>query len=161
MAAVIQTRAKWSSEVGAELIEFALVFPLLLLVVMGIIDFGFLFQRYEVVTNAAREGARVAVLPGYLPPDAAARAEQYLTLGGLTGPHDPPVVVQLPPTIVITNSGIYCTTATSVTVTYPHAYSFVGGIAAYFGSSAFGSPRSLSATAEMRNEVPGAVCAGP
>ena len=32
---------------------------------LGIIDFGFLFQRYEVVTNAAREGARVAILPGY------------------------------------------------------------------------------------------------
>lgn len=52
------------SERGAELIEFALVFPVLLLVVLGIVDFGFLFQRMEVVTNAAREGARIAVLPG-------------------------------------------------------------------------------------------------
>ena len=41
------------------------MFPTLLLVMLGIIDFGFLFQRYEVVTNAAREGARVAILPGY------------------------------------------------------------------------------------------------
>ena len=56
------------SERGAELIEFALVFPTLLLVMLGIIDFGFLFQRYEVVTNAAREGARVAILPGYSMP---------------------------------------------------------------------------------------------
>ena len=47
------------------LIEFALVFPMLLLVMLGIIDFGRLFQRYEVLTNAAREGTRVAVLPGY------------------------------------------------------------------------------------------------
>jgi hypothetical protein len=45
-------------EKGAELIEFALVFPLLLLVMFGIMDFGLLFQRYETVTNAAREGAR-------------------------------------------------------------------------------------------------------
>ena len=50
---------------GAELIEFAFIFPLLLLVCLGIVDFGLLFQRYEVLTNAAREGARVAVLPGY------------------------------------------------------------------------------------------------
>ena len=35
---------------------------------LGIIDFGFLFQHYEVVTNAAREGARVAILPGYRTP---------------------------------------------------------------------------------------------
>ena len=49
-----------ASERGAELIEFALVFPLLLLIVLGIVDFGFMFQRLEVVTNAAREGARIA-----------------------------------------------------------------------------------------------------
>jgi hypothetical protein len=55
---------------GAELIEMAFVLPILLLVVAGIIDFGFLFQRFVVVTNAAREGARVAVLPGYLPSTA-------------------------------------------------------------------------------------------
>ena len=47
------------------MIEFALIFPLLLLVILGIVDFGFLFQRYEVLTNATREGARMAVLPGY------------------------------------------------------------------------------------------------
>ena len=56
---------------GAELIEFALVFPLLLLVMVGIMDFGLLFQRYETVTNAAREGARIAVLPGYAQADVA------------------------------------------------------------------------------------------
>ncbi len=49
---------------GAALVEFALVLPLLLVIIGGIVDFGFLFQRYEVVTNAAREGARLAVLPG-------------------------------------------------------------------------------------------------
>ena len=61
-------RRFWASERGAELVEFAFVFPTLLLVMLGIIDFGFLFQRYEVVTNAAREGARVAILPGYQTP---------------------------------------------------------------------------------------------
>ncbi len=53
------------SEHGAELIEMAIVTPLLLLLVFGIVDFGFLFQRYVVLTNAAVEGARVASLPGY------------------------------------------------------------------------------------------------
>jgi Flp pilus assembly protein TadG len=54
------------SERGAALVEFALVLPLLLVVIAGIVDFGFLFQRYEVLTNAAREGARLASLPGYI-----------------------------------------------------------------------------------------------
>ena len=61
------------SERGAELIEFALVFPLLLLSSSGIVDFGFMFQRFEVVTNAAREGARMAVLPGYATADVKTR----------------------------------------------------------------------------------------
>ena len=54
------------SDAGSELVELALALPLVLLVIAGVIDFGFLFQRYEVVTNAAREGARMAVLSGYL-----------------------------------------------------------------------------------------------
>ena len=61
-------------ERGAALVEFALVLPLLLVVIAGIVDFGFLFQRYEVVTNAAREGARLASLPSYNGQTALIRA---------------------------------------------------------------------------------------
>src|SRR5438105_3533494 len=49
-------------EQGQAIIEMALTLPLLLLVVLGMFDFGLLFQRFEVVTNAAREGARLGVL---------------------------------------------------------------------------------------------------
>jgi Flp pilus assembly pilin Flp len=154
MAAVSGVRSRWANESGAELIEFALVLPLLLLVLLGIIDFGFLFQRYEVVTNAAREGARVAVLPGYADADVVARVNQYLTAGGLNGPHDPPVVAHPAPISV----GGYCAAVTSVTVTYPYSYSFVGGIAAYFGAGGLGSRTALTAISEMRNELPAAGC---
>ena len=68
---------------GQAVIELALCLPLLLLVVLGIFDFGFMFQRYEVVTNAAREGARVGILPDYTTTDASNRALQYLDAGGL------------------------------------------------------------------------------
>lgn len=64
MAPITPTERK-PSERGAALVEFALVLPLLLVVIAGIVDFGFVFQRYEVITNAAREGARIAMLPGY------------------------------------------------------------------------------------------------
>ena len=63
--ATVTRRARWHSERGAELIEMVVVLPLLLLVLFGIIDFGFMFQRYVVLTNAAMEGARVGILPGY------------------------------------------------------------------------------------------------
>ena len=147
-------RSRWSSESGAELIEFALVLPLLLLVLLGIIDFGFLFQRYEVVTNAAREGARVAVLPGYGDADVQARVDQYLAAGGLTGAHAPPVIGH-PPAVAVAG---YCSAVTTVTVTYPYTYSFVAGVAGYFGANGLATRSTLTATAEMRNELPGAGC---
>ena len=62
-------RRRLRSERGAELVEFALILPLLLFIILGLVDFGFMFQRFEVVTNAAREGARIAVLPGYVTAD--------------------------------------------------------------------------------------------
>ena len=69
------------TERGQAIVELALTLPLLLLVVLGIFDFGLMFQRFEIVTNAAREGARVAVLPDYTDPhQAEVHAENYLAL---------------------------------------------------------------------------------
>ena len=113
MAAVRRSRSRWSDESGAELIEFALSLPILLLLAFGIMDFGLLFRRYEVVTNAAREGARVGVLPGYAEADVTARVTQYLTAGGLTAT---PTLTFAYPT---QSSGGHCWGMTSVTVGYP------------------------------------------
>lgn len=49
-------------ESGQALVEFALVLPLLLLLVFGIIEFGRIFQASLVVSHAAREGARQGVV---------------------------------------------------------------------------------------------------
>lgn len=48
------------SERGAAVVEFALVLPLLILLVFGIIEFGRAYNLYLGVTHAAREGARIA-----------------------------------------------------------------------------------------------------
>lgn len=47
---------------GSGLVEFALVAPLLLAILLGIIDFGILARNSLVIANAAREGARAAAL---------------------------------------------------------------------------------------------------
>jgi Flp pilus assembly protein TadG len=47
---------------GQALVETALVLPILLLILTGIIDFGFLFNNYLIVSNASREGVRSAVV---------------------------------------------------------------------------------------------------
>jgi len=47
------------AERGVNVVEFALVLPILLLLVAGIADFGRAFYAYIAITNASREGARL------------------------------------------------------------------------------------------------------
>ncbi|MEW6173975.1 MAG: TadE/TadG family type IV pilus assembly protein [Bacillota bacterium] len=56
--------AKNIGESGQTLVEFALVVPLLLLLVFGTIEFGRIFHAQLVVTSAAQEGARKAAVTG-------------------------------------------------------------------------------------------------
>ncbi|HRT82339.1 MAG TPA: TadE/TadG family type IV pilus assembly protein [Oscillospiraceae bacterium] len=51
-----------TKEKGQSLIEFALILPILLILVGGIIDFGWLFYNQSSLNNAAREGARYAIV---------------------------------------------------------------------------------------------------
>jgi hypothetical protein len=145
---------------GQAVIEMALTLPLLLLILMGIFDFGFQFQRYEVVTNAAREGARVGVLPEYGPDDAKQRAADYLLAGGISGP----VSLTCPPSSgnrKCVDAVIETTTITGssppktvqqirVTVGFDHEYTFVGPIMGLFSSSLGTVP--LRAVSVMRVE---------
>jgi Flp pilus assembly protein TadG len=48
-------------ERGQGLVEFAIIFPFLLLILMGVTEFGFLFLTAHTVQQASREGARMAV----------------------------------------------------------------------------------------------------
>jgi len=54
-------RQRAASERGAALVEFAIVLPLLLILLFGVIDFGFLINRNTMINNAAREGGREAM----------------------------------------------------------------------------------------------------
>lgn len=54
------TKAREDS--GAELFEAALVLPILLMLLLGIITFGRAYNTYQTITRAAREGAKAAVL---------------------------------------------------------------------------------------------------
>jgi Flp pilus assembly protein TadG len=55
-------RSRRRSERGAALIEFVLVAPLFLMLMLGAIDWGWYFVLRETVVNATREGARVAAV---------------------------------------------------------------------------------------------------
>ena len=68
---------------GQALIETAIALPLLLLVSVSIFEFGRAYQTSQVITNAAREGARAAVMPGTTVDDVKARVKSYMQDGEL------------------------------------------------------------------------------
>ena len=140
------------SERGAELIEMALVLPVLLLVLMGIVEFGFMFMRFVVLTNAANEGARVAILPSYGAGDAEARAIAFAEQGGVpTGT----VAAVMTPNIPLTE-GARCATGRRVTVTHAYQFSYLNPIVSMFGPTL--STITLTGRATMREQ--GASVAG-
>ena len=145
--ATVTRRARWHSERGAELIEMVVVLPLLLLVMFGIIDFGFMFQRYVVLTNAAMEGARVGILPNYNTGDAETRAETYAETGGI-----PAGTATATATIVTLNEpGGGTWPGVQVTVNHTYSYQYIGPILSIFGGSA-GSV-TLTSRAIMRRQL--------
>jgi Flp pilus assembly protein TadG len=150
MAQVRQLLRRFCGDEAAQLVEFALVLPMLLLVVLGIAEFGFIFQRYEVVTNAAREGARMAVLPGYTSADVIARVRGYVTNGRVPTTVTNPNIVVADVTIPV-GAGLPPINAKRVTVTYTHSYTFLPNIGNWFGATYTTVP--LQAVAEMRNEA--------
>ena len=58
----LRRRRSHAGEDGASAVEFALVVPLLLLIVFGIVNFGFVFSQQSSLNTAVREGARRAVV---------------------------------------------------------------------------------------------------
>ena len=121
MARLTRMRRRLSSQRGAELVEFALVLPVLLVLMAAIVDMGFLFKDWEVVTNAAREGARAAALPGWVESDVETRVTNYLNAGGLDGSLATTSVD--PVTITV---GARTVTAVKVSVSFPHSYLVLG-----------------------------------
>jgi len=52
-----------AADLGSEIFEFAIVVPLLLMLLIGIVWIGHAYNVYETITRASREGVRYAVLP--------------------------------------------------------------------------------------------------
>lgn len=68
---------------GAAVVEFAIVAPIFFLFVLGIIEFGRMVMVQQVLTNASREGARVAVVDGATTEEVVARARAILNPAGI------------------------------------------------------------------------------
>lgn len=131
------------------MIEFALVFPILVLMFAGIVEFGVLFQRYLVVSNAAREGARVAVLPGYTQTDVQNRVTDYVRNG--TGDTSLTATTVLTVVTITPVAPAQPFPAAQVSVSITHNYWLMGPVSALFGGGSWTSI-TLAARSTMRIE---------
>lgn len=79
----------WRNERGQALAEFALVMPILFLLIAGIIEFGRAWNIKQAVTDAAREGARYTVVQDAVTDTQAevqAKIEERLALAAIDAP---------------------------------------------------------------------------
>jgi Flp pilus assembly protein TadG len=69
---------KMGDKTGASAVEFAIILPVLILFLFGIIEFSILFYDKAVITNASREGARAGIVYHYPEPVNAAAIQQVV-----------------------------------------------------------------------------------
>jgi Flp pilus assembly protein TadG len=141
---------KWRSERGAALLEAAVTIPLLLLVAIGTLEFGRAYQTWQVLTNAAREGARIAVLPNQTQSVVTQRVRDYMQAGQLPRYNTATVTVNSAATITVNGAPVQ---ASQVRVDYPFSFIVLQPVARLVTpSTTLGSAITMRAEAVMRNE---------
>jgi len=141
------SRSAIRSERGAALLETALTLPLLLLITIGIVEFGRAYQTWQVLTNAAREGARVAVLSDSTDANVSATVRNYLQSGQLPGAATATINVER--TVPFGSN-----TASRITVTYPFNFTVLNPVIRLVNSSSTTGQGTtdMVSSALMRNE---------
>lgn len=81
---------------GQAVVEFALVLPVFILLLLGAVEFGRAYLDLHLLTNAAREGARVGSLPGSNELDVQSSVNTFLQNADLSGSWSTSVVVKDP-----------------------------------------------------------------
>ena len=141
------TRTRFrKDERGAALLETAITIPLVLLICVGIFEFGRAYQTSQVLTNAAREGARIAILAGVSDADVRTTVRGYMASGRL--PNAATAAIDVNRNVALgTNS------ASQITVNYPFQFIVLNPVVRLVSpNSTTGQPLTMQAVALMRNE---------
>jgi Flp pilus assembly protein TadG len=131
---------------GAVAVEFALLLPILLLLLFGIVDFGRALNAQITLTQLAREGARLYAL------GVASGTVTTKTQNAALAARVSPVTV----TFVTTACPLNAAAGVDATVKVSYTFSYitpVAAIAKMFGSINFGSSVALTAQCEMPCET--------
>ena len=135
------------NERGAALLETAITIPLILLISVGIFEFGRAYQTAQVLTNAAREGARIAILSGTTDDDVSTVVTKYMKDGGLEFFSKDLVKIDR-------NVAMGVNTASSVTIDYPFQFMVLHPVVQLVrpDDTMTGKPITMKSVALMRNE---------
>ena len=129
----------YRSESGASAVEFALLLPVLMMILFGIIEFGLALYQQAVLTNASREGARLGIvqaMPAITTGQINATIDNYLTAASI----NPSKVSR-----AIVTGGV-TGTPVRVTLTLPYNYVVLPGL------TSIAPTVNLKAVTEMRHE---------
>ena len=133
------------------MVEAAITIPLLLVLMVGIFEVGRAYQTWQVLTNAAREGARMSITPGSNPATTTALIRQYMADGQLSNSGTAVVNVDTGGSIDVAGTAVG---ASLVTVDYPFTFIMLQPVVRLVAPGAtVGGPLTMRATAIMRNEA--------
>jgi Flp pilus assembly protein TadG len=138
-------RLRSKNEEGAGLVEFAILAPLLVILLFGLLEFGLSLYAKEVLTNASREGARFGVVycnPRKNSTEIRNKVQEYLTKSGFTDTAS----------IDVTGAGGTNGSQLTVMVSYPYTFEVLPGFFANFFDSTMAGSVTLRAKTVMLME---------
>ncbi len=109
---------RWRSDEGNSMVEFSLIAVMLVIVLLAIVEMGRMVLVYTTVANAARAGARYAIVHG---------GER--TGSGATGPSGPGSTTQVQTVVKnFASAGLLNTSNLTITVSYPNGLNTAGSL---------------------------------
>ena len=144
---------KWNDQRGGSLVEFAVIAPLLFVILFGIIEFGILFYDRAMITNASREAARAGIVYNFIPdsPPRISDAEIRQVVRDYCEDHLISFGEGSTLTIPIERTGNEAGDILTVTVNYPFRFLVFSNVLALIGGNV-GGLVNLSAETIMRLE---------
>ena len=125
--------------------DVAITVPVLVMIGIGIFEFGRAYQTWQVLTNAAREGAKVAVVGGASDAQVESVVRGYMAAGHLPKASIAPVMLDRHVTV----GG---STGTQITIRYPFDFVMLNPAAQLVRQTrTTGAPLTMSAVAIVRN----------
>lgn len=124
---------------GAAVVEMAVVAPLLLTLLFGVMEFGWSFMVHETITNTARECCRLATLQGTTDADVEARFAQSMAGTGVDVSMD---------MLDITRTGEGDSQIVTVSIAVPYSEVSITGLTSFLSIST----QNLTSSCSMRSE---------